>query len=334
LIKLYKKGKKMIILDTPIDMHLHLRVGKMLRDVIPYTANQFAAAVVMPNLVPPVDNKERLESYRKEILENSENFTPLMNIFMREYTEDELLELADKIFAIKLYPAGITTNSEAGVKSIENIYPVLEIMEELGIPLSVHGETNGFVLDREREFAFIYEKLASDFPNLKIIMEHISTYNLVDILDKHDNLYATITLHHLLLTLDDLIGGSLNPHNFCKPVVKTPKDRDALQDIVKSGHKKVMFGSDSAPHSIENKLKGAAGLFSAPVILPALAEFFDGDALAFQKFISDNARENFNLQIPKREVVLVEEEYIVPSIVGDVKPMFAGKRFSYSVKDF
>jgi len=324
----------MIILDTPIDMHLHLRVGKMLRDVIPYTANQFAAAVVMPNLVPPVDNKERLESYRKEILENSENFTPLMNIFMREYTEDELLELADKIFAIKLYPAGITTNSEAGVKSIENIYPVLEIMEELGIPLSVHGETNGFVLDREREFAFIYEKLASDFPNLKIIMEHISTYNLVDILDKHDNLYATITLHHLLLTLDDLIGGSLNPHNFCKPVVKTPKDRDALQDIVKSGHKKVMFGSDSAPHSIENKLKGAAGLFSAPVILPALAEFFDGDALAFQKFISDNARENFNLQIPKREVVLVEEEYIVPSIVGDVKPMFAGKRFSYSVKDF
>jgi dihydroorotase len=324
----------MIILDTPIDMHLHLRVGKMLRDVIPYTANQFAAAVVMPNLVPPVDNKERLESYRKEILENSENFTPLMNIFMREYTEDELLELADKIFAIKLYPAGITTNSEAGVKSIENIYPVLEIMEELGIPLSVHGETNGFVLDREREFAFIYEKLASDFPNLKIIMEHISTYNLVDILDKYDNLYATITLHHLLLTLDDLIGGSLNPHNFCKPVVKTPKDRDALQDIVKSGHKKVMFGSDSAPHSIENKLKGAAGLFSAPVILPALAEFFDGDALAFQKFISDNARENFNLQIPKREVVLVEEEYIVPSIVGDVKPMFAGKRFSYSVKDF
>jgi len=164
-------------------------------------------------------------------------------------------------------------------------------------------------------------------------MEHISTYNLVDILDKHDNLYATITLHHLLLTLDDLIGGSLNPYNFCKPVVKTPKDRDALQKIVRSGHKKVMFGSDSAPHSIENKLKGAAGLFSAPVILPALAEFFDGDALAFQKFISDNARENFNLQIPKREVVLVEEEYIVPSMVGDVKPMFSGKRFSYSVKD-
>ena len=256
-----------------------------------------------------------------------------MNIFMREYSEDELLDLADEIFAIKLYPAGITTNSEAGVKSIEKIYPVLEIMQELNIPLSVHGETNGFVLDREREFAAVYEKLARDFPNLKIIMEHISTYNLVELVDKYDNLYATITLHHLLLTLDDLIGSNLNPHNFCKPVVKTPKDRDALQKIVRSGHKKVMFGSDSAPHSIKNKLKGAAGVFSAPVILPALAEFFEGDNEAFQKFISSNAIENFNLQIPKKEVILVEEEYIAPMMVGEVKPMFAGKRFSYRVKN-
>jgi dihydroorotase len=323
----------MIILDTPIDMHLHLREGKMLKDVLPYTINQFAAAVIMPNLVPPVDNREKLESYRNEILQNSKDFTPLMNLFMREYTKEELEELKDKIFAIKLYPAGITTNSEAGVKSIEKIYPVLEIMQELNIPLSVHGETNGFVLEREREFAAVYEKLARDFPNLKIIMEHISTYNLAELVDKYDNLYATITLHHLLLTLDDLIGSNLNPHNFCKPVVKTPKDRDALQKIVRSGHKKVMFGSDSAPHSIKNKLKGAAGVFSAPVILPALAEFFEGDNEAFQKFISSNAIENFNLQIPKKEVILVEEEYIVPMMVGEVKPMFAGKRFSYRVKN-
>jgi len=324
----------MITLNTPIDMHLHLREGKMLRDIIPYTCNQFAAAVVMPNLMPPVDNKERLESYRDEILQNSENFTPLMNVFMREYTKEELEVLKDEIFAIKLYPAGITTNSEEGVKSIENVYPVLEIMQELGIPLSVHGETNGFVLDREREFAVVYEKLARDFPNLKIIMEHISTYNLVELLDKYDNLYATITLHHLLLTLDDLIGGGLNPHNFCKPVVKTPKDRDALEEIVKSGHKKVMFGSDSAPHTIKSKLKGAAGIFSAPVILPALAEFFEGDNDTFQKFVSDNARENFNLDIPEKEVILVEEEFIVPQMIGEVKPMFAGIRFSYRVKNF
>jgi len=110
-----------MILNTPIDMHVHLRVGKILKDVLPYTANQFAAAVIMPNLVPPVDNKEKLEKYKEEILQNSENFTPLMNIFMREYSEEELLELKDKIFAIKLYPAGITTNSENGVKSIERV---------------------------------------------------------------------------------------------------------------------------------------------------------------------------------------------------------------------
>ncbi len=320
-----------MILNTPIDMHLHLREGKILKDVIPYTANQFAAAVIMPNLVPPVDNKERLENYKKEILQNCENFTPLMNLFMREYSEDELLDLVDDIFAIKLYPAGITTNSENGVKSIENVYPVLEIMQELNIPLSVHGETNGFVLDREREFAVVYEKLARDFPKLKIIMEHVGTADLLGLLDEYENLYATVTLHHLLLTLDDLIGGALNPHNFCKPVIKTPKDRDAIQKFVKSGHKKVMFGSDSAPHTIKNKLKGAAGVFSAPVILPALAEFFEGDIETFQKFISDNARENFNIEVPERKIELIEEEWTAPYIVGEVKPMWAGRKFKYKV---
>jgi len=321
----------MIVLDTPIDMHLHLREGKMLKDVICYSVNQFAAAVIMPNLIPPVDNKDRLRNYKEEILNNSNDFTPLMNLFMRKYSENELLELKDEIFAIKLYPAGITTNSENGVKSIESIYPVLEIMEEFQIPLSVHGETNGFVLDREREFAVIYEKLAKDFPNLKIIMEHISTIELVNLLYKYENLYATITLHHLLLTLDDLAGNALDPHFFCKPIIKTPKDKEALQKVVKSGYKKVMFGSDSAPHSIKNKYKGAAGIFSAPAILPALAEFFEGDNQTFQKFISNNARENFNLSIPKKEVVLEKKEYKVPYIVGEVKPLFAGKSFSYSV---
>ncbi len=321
-----------MILNTPIDMHLHLREGKILKDVIPYTANQFAAAVIMPNLIPPVDNRERLESYKAEILENSENFTPLMNLFMREYSEDELLDLKEDIFAIKLYPAGITTNSENGVKSIEAIYPVLEIMQELDIPLSVHGETNGFVLDREREFGSVYKKLARDFPKLKIIMEHVGTADLLSLLDEYENLYATITLHHLLLTLDDVAGGMLNPHYFCKPIIKTPKDKMEIQKYVKRGHKKIMFGSDSAPHPIKNKLKGAAGVFSAPVILPALAEFFEEDIETFQKFISDNAKENFNLNLPERKVELIKEEWTAPYIVGDIKPMWAGKKFRYKIK--
>ena len=322
-----------MILNTPIDMHLHLRENGMLKNVLPYTQNQFAAAVIMPNLVPPVDNKDRLINYKKEILANSENFTPLMNIFMREFSEDELLDLAEEIFAIKLYPAGITTNSENGVKTLERVYPVLEMMSELNIPLSVHGETNGFVLDREREFIDVYKKLATDFPKLKIIMEHIGTADMLYLLDEYENLYATVTLHHLLLTLDEVVGGMLNPHYFCKPLIKTPKDRDEIQKFVKSGHKKVMFGSDSAPHSIKNKLKGAAGIFSAPVILPALAEFFEEDLETFQKFVSDNARSNFNLNIPEKEVELIEEEWTAPYIVGDVKPMWAGKKFKYKVKN-
>ncbi len=318
-------------LNTPIDMHLHLREGEMLKTVLPYSAKQFAAAVIMPNLVPPVDNKNRLIDYKEEIVQNSDNFTPLMNVFMKEFDEEELLKLKDEIFAIKLYPAGITTNSEGGVKSIEKIYSVLEMMSELNIPLSVHGETNGFVLDREREFIDIYKKLAKDFPNLKIIMEHIGTSEMLYLLDEYENLYATVTLHHLLLTLDEVVGGMLNPHYFCKPIIKTPKDRDEIQKFVKKGHKKIMFGSDSAPHSIKNKLKGAAGIFSAPVILPALAEFFEGDLETFQKFISDNARENFNINVPEKKVELIEEEWTAPYIVGNIKPMFAGKKFKFKV---
>ncbi len=318
-------------LNTPIDMHLHLREGEMLKTVLPYSAKQFAAAVIMPNLVPPVDNKNRLIDYKEEIVQNSDNFTPLMNVFMKEFDEEELLKLKDEIFAIKLYPAGITTNSEGGVKSIEKIYSVLEMMSELNIPLSVHGETNGFVLDREREFIYIYKKLAKDFPNLKIIMEHIGTSEILYLLDEYENLYATVTLHHLLLTLDEVVGGMLNPHYFCKPIIKTPKDRDEIQKFVKKGHKKIMFGSDSAPHSIKNKLKGAAGIFSAPVILPALAEFFEGDLETFQKFISDNARENFNINVPEKKVELIEEEWTAPYIVGNIKPMFAGKKFKFKV---
>jgi dihydroorotase len=320
-------------LISPIDMHLHIREGEMLKKVLPWSEKYFSAAVIMPNLIPPVDNKDRLINYKNEILENSNNFKPLMNLFMREYSEDELLDLAEEIFAIKLYPAGITTNSESGVKSIEKIYPVLEAMQELGIVLSVHGETDGFVLDREREFKSIYIKLAKDFPKLKIIMEHVSTKDLLELLDEYENLYATITLHHLLLTLDDVIGGRLNPHLFCKPILKTPSDREAIQKIVKSAHKKVMFGSDSAPHPIKEKLKGAAGIFSAPVILPALAEFFEDDIDTFQKFISTNAIENFNLQVPYKEIELEKREWVAPYLVGDVKPMWAGKRFKYCIKE-
>jgi dihydroorotase len=322
-----------MIINKPIDMHLHVRQGEMLKKVLPETIRQFAGAVIMPNTVPPITTLEGVLKYKEEIQKISgEKFTPLMDVFLQDFSEEEIKELKDNIFGMKFYPDGITTNSESGINSIEDIYPTLELLAKYNIPLSIHGETNGSMLNREREFAPTYEKLARDLPNLTIIMEHISTKELAALATKYDNLKATVTLHHLLLTLDDLCGGALNVHYFCKPTVKLASDRDALQELVKSGHKNVMFGSDSAPHPLKNKFKGAAGIFSAPVILPALAEFFEGDEAKLQRFISDNAINNFNLDVVDKSVELVEEEWVAPRIVGEVVPMFAGKRFNWRVK--
>jgi dihydroorotase len=322
-----------MIINKPIDMHLHVRQGDMLKKVLPETTSQFAGAVIMPNTIPPITTLEGVLKYKEEIQKISgDNFTPLMDVFLQDFSEEEIKELKNNIFAMKFYPDGITTNSESGINSIEDIYPTLELLAKYNIPLSIHGETNGSMLNREREFAPTYEKLARDLPNLTIMMEHISTKELAELATKYDNLKATVTLHHLLLTLDDLCGGALNVHYFCKPTVKLASDRDALQELVKSGHKNVMFGSDSAPHPLKNKFKGAAGIFSAPVILPALAEFFEGDEDKLQRFISDNAINNFNLNVVDKSVELVEEEWVAPRMVGDVVPMFAGKRFNWRVK--
>jgi dihydroorotase len=320
-------------INKPIDMHVHLRQGDMLKKVLPETTRQFAGAVIMPNTIPPITTLDGVLKYKEEIQKVSgENFTPLMDVFLQDFSEEEIKELKPHIFAMKFYPDGITTNSESGINSIEDIYPTLELLAKYNIPLSIHGETNGSMLNREREFAPTYEKLAKDLPNLTIIMEHISTKELAELAIKYDNLKATVTLHHLLLTLDDLCGGALNVHYFCKPTVKLASDRDALQELVKSGHKNVMFGSDSAPHPLKNKFKGAAGIFSAPVILPALAEFFEGDEAKLQRFISDNVINNFNLDVVDKSVELVEEEWVAPRMVGEVVPMFAGKRFNWRVK--
>ncbi len=327
----------MISLHSPLDMHLHLREGAMLRLAAPFSAAQFAGAVIMPNLVPPVDHAERLARYRAEIEQAVAPFPflPLMTLFFRAYDETTLRALRDQIFAIKLYPEGVTTNSAGGVSDLSAVEPTLAVMEELGIPLLVHGESHGFVLDREAEFLPVYERWARAFPRLRIVMEHITTAAALDLLDRFPNLFATVTLHHLLITLDDVAGGFLQPHLFCKPIAKRPADRDALLAAALAGHPKLMLGSDSAPHPIDRKEAAfcAAGIFSAPVLLPLLVDLFERhDALdRLPAFISENACRIHGLTPPTRVVQLVAQPWQVPERYGNVVPFAAGQTLRWRV---
>ena len=335
---------KTFILNEPLDMHLHLRDGDMLRLVAPLTSNSFSGALVMPNLVPPVTTKEALLSYKKRIIESckDDNFTPYMTLFFQNNYSFEFLEdIKDEIIGIKLYPAGITTNSETGVSSmdIEVLRATLENMSKLGIPLCIHGETNGFVMDREKEFMPIYESIASAFPNLKIIMEHITTKDAVELLDRYSNLYATVTLHHLLITLDDVAGGMLDPHLFCKPIAKRPEDRSALLNAALKAHPKLMFGSDSAPHPKHKKecCGCAAGVFTSPIALQVLVELFEKyDSLDnLNDFVSNNAKKIYGLDLNKKRIKLIKKDFVVPNIYEykdeKVVPMYAGKTLSWSI---
>ncbi len=330
-----------ITINAPLDMHLHLRDTQILNTVAPLSSHTFSGAIIMPNLVPPVSSKEELLAYKERIYRacKSDTFTPYMTLFFKPtYTKEFLESIKDELTAIKLYPAGITTNSEGGVSGfdVDELRETLDAMSELEIPLCIHGETNGFVMDREAEFVSIYEMLAINFPKLKIIMEHITTKESVEALDKFENLYATITLHHLLITLDDVAGGMLQPHLFCKPIAKRPEDREALRRVALGGHPKVMFGSDSAPHPQHAKESCgcAAGVFTAPIALQVLTELFIKHSTVekLQDFISNNAQKIYqNITIPKKIVHLEKKPFIVPIKYGTVVPMYAGETLAYTI---
>ena len=223
---------------------------------------------------------------------------------------------------------------------VDVLRPTLESMEKLGIPLCVHGETKGFIMDREKEFLPIYESLAIHFPKLMVVMEHISSKESIDLLMKYDNLYATITVQHLMLTLDDVAGGMLNPHAFCKPIVKRPDDREALVKLALSAHPKVMFGSDSAPHQKEAKEchHGAAGVFSAPISLQVLTQLFEKHEKLdnLNAFVSLNAQKNYKLTPNKKTITLIKNDFEVPAYYEykneKAVPLFAGQTLSWSVE--
>jgi len=326
-----------VILNSPLDMHIHFREGEMLNTVAPLSAATFAGGVIMPNLAPPVDHLERLLAYKTAVSQaiSPHTFQPYMTLFFRDYTEAELAAAMPHIIGIKLYPAGITTNSEAGVKSLHEAEGTMSRMAEMGIPLLVHGETGGFVMDRESEFIEVYDHLARRFPRLKIVMEHITTEKAVTFLDRHENVFATVTLQHLLITLDEVAGGLFNPHLFCKPIAKRPEDREALLAAALAAHPKLSFGSDSAPHPVHKKESAgcAAGVFTAPIALQLLTGLFaEHHALdKLQAFVSDNAQRIYAINPPAKQVILKRGAYVMPDRYGQVVPFMAGQTVAWEI---
>ncbi|MCD8070428.1 MAG: dihydroorotase [Akkermansiaceae bacterium] len=331
-----------IAIESPIDMHLHLRDNAMLRLAAPLSAETFAGAVVMPNLLPPVTDAAAMEAYARRIgAACGPDFRPWMTLFLKDQGERELLAARSfsNFFGLKLYPAGVTTNSGGGVLRFDRIGRTLAVMQEMGVPLLVHGESRGFVMDREREFLAVYRSLAEQYPGLTISMEHITTAAALRLLDEYENLVATVTLQHLLFTLDDLAGGLLRPELFCKPVVKRPEDREALCEAALNGHPRLMFGSDSAPHPRSNKecLGCAAGVFTAPFALQRLAGLFAeaGRLENLQAFVSGNARRIYGFAPPVKRVVLTDVPFHIPALYRgfgeSVIPMGAGEWIPWSV---
>lgn len=349
--------KKLSILEIirPDDWHLHVRSGDGLKSVIGFTAKQCGRAIIMPNLTPPVTNTELAKSYQQEIIsaiaelpDNNIQFQPLMTIYLTDNTTAEEIQQAydsSIIFAVKLYPAGATTNSDAGVTDIKKCYHALEQMQKLGLPLLVHGEVTQAdidIFDREKLFIDkVLQPLISDFPELKIVFEHITTADAADFVSESaDNIGATITAHHLLMNRNDMLVGGIKPHHYCLPVLKREQHRIALLKAAGSGHKKFFMGTDSAPHSQNNKENscGCAGMFTAFAAIELYAEAFEqADALdQLENFSSLNGPVFYGLKPNSDKITLERETWTVPDYFpfGDehLIPLRAGQNIHWKIK--
>jgi dihydroorotase len=326
------------------DFHLHLRSGDMLRAVLPHTALQFKRAIIMPNTVPPVLNDKDVQAYRKGILFASTGFEfePLMTIQIIEGTKPETIFKAKEAGAIagKVYPRGMTTNAENGVYNYRAIYPALGAMQECKMLALFHGESpdpDVFCLDRETAFLATLEAIAKTFPRLKIVLEHVTTVGAVTCVHGlPDTVAATITVHHLFLTLNDVIGDKLMPHHFCKPVAKRKEDRAALLVTAMGGNPKFFLGSDSAPHlkGAKECASGCAGVFTAPVAMPLLLQLFEEYETTdkLEDFCSGFGADFYGLPRNKETVTLVKEPWTVPPICDGIVPFWAGKEISWRME--
>ncbi len=333
-----------LTIRRPDDWHVHLRDGDMLATVAPYTARQFARAIVMPNLSPPVTSVEAARAYRKRILEvTAPGFTPLMTCYLTDQTDaDELQRGFDEgvWIAAKLYPAGATTNSASGVTDFRNIYPALTRMEKIGMVLCVHGEVTDpevDVFDREAVFIDrILSRIVSDFPELKIVLEHITTSDAVDFVAS-GRVAATITPQHLLINRNALFSGGLRPHAYCLPVAKREEHRLAVRRAATSGRPNVFLGTDSAPHARHAKERacGCAGIFNAPFALESYATVFEEEGALdkLEAFASVNGSNFYGLPLNDGTVALERAEVRVPDEIGGLVPFHAGETLSWRLLD-
>jgi dihydroorotase len=320
-----------LTLRRPDDWHLHLRDGAELRAVIGFSAERFARAIVMPNLKPPVTTVALARAYRERIvaaLPGDCRFEPLMTLYLTEHTKPAEIDAArdsGMVAAVKLYPAGATTHSDAGVHDVERVFAVLERMAEVGLPLLIHGEVTDpdvDVFDREERFIeCVLAPLVERLPGLKVVLEHVTTRAGVDFVRRaRPGVAATITPHHLLLNRNALLAGGLQPHNYCLPVLKREQDRLALIDAAISGNPKFFLGTDSAPHERAAKESscGCAGIFTAHAALELYAEVFEaaGRLDRLQGFASDFGADFYGLARNPGSITLIKESWRSPATIG------------------
>ncbi|WP_170442580.1 dihydroorotase [Ruegeria arenilitoris] len=312
-----------LTLRRPDDWHLHLRDGAMLQAVLPETARHFARAIIMPNLVPPVVTGAQAASYRDRILAalpEGMSFEPLMTLYLTEDTDPDDMAAAHAsglVKAVKLYPAGATTNSASGVRDFDKVRPVLDQMAEIGLPLCVHGEVTDAEIDIfDREAVFIdrvLDPIRKATPGLRVVMEHITTVDGVEYVRANEtDLGATITAHHLIINRNHILVGGIKPHYYCLPVAKREEHRTALVDAATSGDERFFLGTDSAPHTDANKETacGCAGCFTATNTMSLVAEVFDraGALDKLEGFTSVNGPRFYRLPVNDQTITLQKGE--------------------------
>ena len=339
-----------LTITQPDDWHLHLRNGAILKMVLPLSAHRFARAIIMPNLKPPVTSVEQAGRYRQEILAvvpGHLNFTPLMTLYLTgSTTTEEVKRVAESeyVHAFKLYPAGATTHSEAGVADVKAIYPVLEAMEQHDIPLLIHGEVTDSqcdIFDRERVFIEqILSHVVTAFPALRIVVEHVTTEEAVNfVLSASDRVAATITPQHLLYNRNAMLTGGIRPHYYCLPILKREQHRQALLAAATSGNPKFFLGTDSAPHPTHFKENacGCAGCFSAHAAIELYAEAFE-QANALDKlegFASFYGADFYRLPRNSSTVTLTKTTWTVPTSYQSegiaITPLKAGEEITWKI---